>query len=307
MSAPHGFDDDDATFLLLRTDPPAASLLWVEESTNANVTSVEAVLGGTSSAIHRITVISKTNVHKSFVLRRYVRSDPDELPADLAARETQSLRAIQGLDLPTPEVVAADESGERTDVPAVLMSDLAGRIEWAPADVEPWLRGLAEALPHIHSASADVHAGMPDYGVYAQDSYDPPPWASDPSLWERAVEIATRRSSSQSVVLVHRDYHPGNVLWSDQQLTGVVDWQDASTGPPSVDVSHCRINLIRSHGVAAADEFARLWAQISGMTFDPWADVATVVDFLDQLRESKPSSYPGVEGVLARAVAELSG
>ena len=43
----------------------------------------------------------------------------------------------------------------------------------------------------------------------------------------------------------HRDYHPGNVLWSRGQVSGVVDWTHACHGAPAVDVAHCALNLAR--------------------------------------------------------------
>ena len=42
---------------------------------------------------------------------------------------------------------------------------------------------------------------------------------------------------------IHRDYHPGNTLWTGGRLTGVVDWIGGSWGPPSVDLGHMRVNL----------------------------------------------------------------
>lgn len=50
------------------------------------------------------------------------------------------------------------------------------------------------------------------------------------------------------MTLIHRDYHPENTLCWAGRLTGVVDWTQASYGPPALDVAHMRWNLAADHG-----------------------------------------------------------
>ena len=56
-------------------------------------------------------------------------------------------------------------------------------------------------------------------------------------------------------MFLHRDFHPGNLLWTDERITGVVDWVSACAGPPEEDIGHCRANLAIRHGQDWADEF----------------------------------------------------
>jgi len=107
-------------------------------------------------------------------------------------------------------------------------------------------------------------------------------------------------------VLLHRDFHPGNVLWRRGTVSGMVDWQGACTGPAAADVAHCRVNLL-TFGIDAAEHFTALWQQASGTACHPWADVVTIIGFLDDLRDGWGSERLLVEDMLARAVAELGG
>jgi hypothetical protein len=50
-----------------------------------------------------------------------------------------------------------------------------------------------------------------------------------------------------------------------------------------------------------------LWEQASGTTYHPWADVVTIVGFLDDLRTDWGSERHLVEDMLGDAVAELTG
>jgi hypothetical protein len=107
-------------------------------------------------------------------------------------------------------------------------------------------------------------------------------------------------------VLLHRDFHPGNVLWRRGTVTGVVDWQAACTGPAVADVAHCRVNLL-TIGTGAADRFTALWQRAAGAAYHPWADVVTIIGFLDDLRDDWGSEQHLIEDMLVRAVAELGG
>jgi hypothetical protein len=49
-----------------------------------------------------------------------------------------------------------------------------------------------------------------------------------------------------------------------------------------------------------------LWQRAAGDTY-PWADVVTIIGFLDDLRDDPGSGPDPVEDMLARAVAELGG
>lgn len=89
-------------------------------------------------------------------------------------------------------------------------------------------------------------------------------------------------------------------------MTGVADWQAACTGPAVADVAHCRVNLL-TIGTGAAERFTAAWQRAAGAVYHPWADVVTVIGFLDDLRDDWGSERHLIEDMLARAVAELGG
>ncbi len=60
------------------------------------------------------------------------------------------------------------------------------------------------------------------------------------SIWDDAV--AAPRWAGQSLWL-HGDLHPANVLTSDGDLCGVVDFGDLCTGDPAFDLAACWILL----------------------------------------------------------------
>ena len=303
-SPAHGFCDDEQTRRLLRSRPPRQALAWAGAWLGGPVISARALRGGMSSAVHLVTVRRPDGRRAQAVLRRYVRSDPDE--PDPAAREARALRLAGAAGVPTPALLAVDPDGTQAGVPALLMSRLPGRVDWWPSDLDRWLERLAALLPRIHGTALPPGEAVPRFAPYRQENYRPPGWARYPRVWERAVEISRGPAPDLPAVLLHRDFHPGNVLWRYGRVSGVVDWLGACSGPAPADVAHCRINLL-AMGVEVASRFTVRWEQVAGATYHPWGDVVTVVGFLDDLHDDWGSERLLVEDMLARAIAELAG
>lgn len=297
----HGFDEDAATRRLLRSAPTPAALAWVESVTGHPVVEWAVLRGGMSSAMYALELTGDTG--PTFVLRCYVRPDLNEEEPDLAQREAAALSTATRIDVTTPELVAIDPAGEVVGVPAVLMTWLPGRVIWDPRSAMPWLTRLAEMLPEIHAADTTV-IGLGSYFSYEQESYEPPSWATDPHLWDQAIDIFHGPILEDRRCFVHRDFHPGNVLWHRGRVTGVVDWQSACVGPPSIDIAHCRANLL-GYAPDLADAYTKLAEQAMGRPFHRWADIATLIGMLDGLRAKppRPAGRAAIEQALKKAIA----
>ena len=230
------------------------------------------------------------------MLRRFVRADWLAQEPDAPAREVAALRLAERCAVPTPRLVAADPDGTAAGVPAVLTTRLPGAVVWRPDAVEPFLRGLAALLPAIH-ATAHAPGDLPPYAPYALESREPPAGARDRGVWEAAFARFESPAPDAPAVFLHRDFHPGNVLWAGDAITGLVDWASAAIGPAAADVGHCRWNLARTLGLAAADRFLAL----SGIAYDPYWDVVAALGGFDAAElAAKP---PVEEAFLAAAVS----
>ena len=300
-SPAHGFCDDEETRRLLRSRPPRQALAWAGACLGGPVISARALRGGMSSAVHLVTAGTADGQRRQAVLRRYVR--PGDEPG-IAGREARALRFAGSVRVPVPALLAVDPDGTGAGVPAVLMSRLPGRITWWPPDLGAWLARMAEVLACIRTALPPPPGMIRGFAPEAPASYQPPPWARHPTVWQLAAEISCGPAPGQPTAPLHGDFHPGNVLWRRGRVSGVVDWQATSTGPAAADVAHCRVNLL-TFGPAVADRFTRLWERAAGTSYHPWADVVTITGFLDDLRDDWGSDGLLVEDMLARAVAEL--
>ena len=301
----HGFALPPGEHALLRGSPPGEALAWCSAAVGpgAEVTRVIALAGGTSSAVHAVDVRDARLGVRELVLRRFVRREWLAEEPDVARREARALELVRPGPLPTPELVALDPDGARAGRPAVLMTRLPGALEWDPPDREGFLRGLAALLPAVHATPLPAVPGLPAYATYRLPSRRLPSWAGR-TLWERALAVLDAPPPEPPRVLVHRDFHPGNVLWRAGRVSGVVDWVNASVGAPGADVGHCRMNLARTLGQDAADRFAELHRRLAGENgHHPYWDVAAALGGVPA--EELERWSPAEQEFLAQAVARL--
>jgi aminoglycoside phosphotransferase (APT) family kinase protein len=187
----------------------------------------------------------------------------------IAQREVDALTVVARAGLPAPRLIAADPVGAQTGdgVPALLMTKLSGR-----AIGDPDIGQLAETLATVHDAG--ILEFRHEYFRWCMDALSaPPPAANDPRLWERALAARAEAIPRFDPVFIHRDYQPGNVLWTRGKLSGVVDWALACRGPRECDVATCRSDLIRLQGVAAADDFLARYTSVTGHEYHPYWDL----------------------------------
>ena len=265
--------------------PPPETLAWVAGSvgSGSRVNSVKRLRGGGWHANHAVDVVDRHGTTHAFVLRRWARPGWDILDPDFNAhRETAIYELLAGSDVPAPRLVAADPGAAACDVPALLITRLPGRQpSVSPRDRQAFLRQLATALIPIHAVDGRAAAVVPAYRRYHEAAMLlVPEWATRPRVWSRAIEAVTRPDPSGRRCFIHRDYHPGNTLWSRDRLTAVVDWTAGSFGAPAVDVGHMRWNLAVDYGLEAADEFLSLYRDTSGESAEdqPYWDLVTAYD-----------------------------
>ncbi|TAJ17124.1 MAG: aminoglycoside phosphotransferase family protein [Dehalococcoidia bacterium] len=252
----------------VRTSVPGATTVRVQER----------FAGATSSSLHAIEVDRTDGPPLPLVLRRYtdarVRTEEPQYPRT----EATALHALDGAPgVLAPRLVAVDERGTTCDVPAVLMTRLPGRPTLSPSDVGAWVRGLAEALTAVHRVD-----GAAVEGSYRR-WHDPqtavaPLWSRQPEAWTRLIDASRSREPSGHIVLLHRDFHPANVLWLNGRVSGVVDWPNACHGVAALDVGHCRRDIVMTHGVAVAEAFLTAYGEASKRAPDALCDALTLLD-----------------------------
>jgi aminoglycoside phosphotransferase (APT) family kinase protein len=209
---------------LRRTSVPGHVRDWVHKATASDVVRATRMSGASSAGLHRLDLADGTRL----VLRRYVWRAFLQAEPEAPVREVDALRFARRHGLAVPAIVACDVTGREVGdgVPSLLMTHLAGQ----PVAV-PDLERLAETAASIHQVDANG-LGHEYFPWYEEEMITPPPLTLRRRLWERAIELWRSAVPDHRPTFIHRDFHPGNLLWSRTRLTGIVDWagRASSTG-----------------------------------------------------------------------------
>ncbi|MFJ4198968.1 alpha/beta fold hydrolase [Streptomyces sviceus] len=219
---------------------------WVAKQLPEGRTVVDSgfLSGGWSSQMRRLTLDDGTEL----VLRSFVKPFFRQHAPGLLGREAAVLALLADVDdVPAPAPVGVDGAAEHCDHPSLLMSRLPGRVRVDEEDLERRLDLLAAQLVRIHRV---VPVERPR--TYQAWTWPEKVRGVRGPLWERAVDVIRRDPPPYEGRFLHRDFHPGNVLFtgagSQLRISGVVDWVETSWGPADLDVAHCSTALALLHG-----------------------------------------------------------
>ncbi|MDK1343441.1 phosphotransferase [Streptomyces sp. 378] len=196
--------------------------------------------GGWSAQMRRLTLDDGTEL----ALRTFVRPFFRRHAPGLLAREAEILTLLaRQRGVPAAELIGVDATGEHCDHPSLLMSVLPGRVRVDEEELDARVDLLAAQLARIHRI-------VPRERPRAYQAWTSP--AAVPPGWERAVDVIRRDPPPYDGCFLHRDFHPGNVLFTGSgaglRISGVVDWVETSWGPADLDVAHCSTALALLHG-----------------------------------------------------------
>jgi hypothetical protein len=187
---------------------------------------------------------------------RFLEEEPEAI-----ARESAALTALAGSGIPAPRLIAASERAPA----ALLMTRLAG----SPDLDLPEPTALVDLLDAIHAVPPGPMARWSYHGYH--EGRDLATAAAATPAVGPGRPPDDHRPAGRSAVFIHRDFHPGNLLW-----TVGVDRRrrlgQRCVGPAEVDAAHLRVNLAVLEDVANADRV------VAG---DPAWDIEASFGFLD--------------------------
>ena len=216
------------------------------------------------------------------VLRWYAAGPFLEMEPDALAREVAALTALVETPVPAPRLVAWSE-----DPPALLMTRLPG--EHALDAREPG--AVQDLLDTIHAVEPGGIARWTYRGYHEGRDTPRPRWWRDPATWDRAVRLSADGPPGGEPVVIHRDFHPGNILWTDA-ISGVVDWGNACLGPAAFDLAHYRVNIASLVGPEVADR---------AFPGDPAWDIEAGLGYLDPRNvDGWVGPWPRIQPSMAR-------
>ncbi|GAA2266082.1 hypothetical protein GCM10010232_68010 [Streptomyces amakusaensis] len=251
---------------------------WVEQSFRPGdrIRAVEKLRGGWTSQMRRLDVEGEGKQY-SLVLRSFVKPFFVKHSPGLLTREADVLRLLADTAVPAARLHSVDAAAEHCDHPSLLMSLLPGNLRLDGEDIERKTELLARQLVMIHKLLVPEESRPRTYQAWTSPERVRLPEASKrPKVWQRAVDVIRRPPPAYRPCFLHRDFHPGNVLFTGEgsglTITGVVDWVETSWGPADLDVAHCSTALALLHGAPAGMQLADHYVAAGGTLSDDPGD-----------------------------------
>ena len=198
---------------------------------------------------------------------------PDDFYQPVAADEFKLLQLLQSVGLAVPTPYYFDQSGEIFSKPYVVIEYIEGKPEFAPAHLPDLIFQFATHLSRIHHVDCsklDLPFLPQQEKIYAKKLRERPAKV-DESLDEghirEVLEAVWPLPQRNTSVLLHGDFWPGNLLWKDEQLVGVIDWEDAALGDPLADVANSRLEILWAFGMDAMQIFTQQYQSMTTIDF----------------------------------------
>lgn len=257
---------------------PAAVLRWARGAVGSRVVAVQPMTGGVTDS----TYLLSTERGDELVLRWLPGRSAEH--RRLAAAEARGCRLMAANDVPAPRLVATQLDFADLPGAANLTSWLPGTVDLTRPSTAR-VATLARAAVAIHQTPVPDDDRPEDFRLWGPPSPEVPTWTADPGSWRAAFEVLAAGVPLIRSTVIHRDFHPGNLLWQGDALTGVIDWAETAWGPADLDVAHCRSNFVLLWDVDVARDFERDYLQAGGrlvedrITAAYW-QIADIVGFL---------------------------
>ncbi|HEU5349734.1 MAG TPA: phosphotransferase family protein [Ktedonobacterales bacterium] len=230
------------------------------------------LLGGVSAQTTALEIQHSGGRTQKLVVRQHGPVDLAHNP-HIAADEFRLMEILRAAGLPTATPYYLDQSGELFTTPVIVLEYIEGESILTPIATPGLMPQLAAQLARIHqveSTAFDLSFLRQQTDAWAR-KINARPAHLDDSLEEGRIREALQGAwpwpQGNASVLLHGDYWPGNVLWRDGQLIGVIDWEDAALGDPLADIANCRLEILWAFGSEAMHSFTWEYASIAPIDF----------------------------------------
>ena len=246
--------------------------------------------GGYSADVTVLEIEAGDGTSRKLIHRLHGEVDLQQNP-NVAADEFRVLQLTHAAGLATPAPVYLDATDPLFPTPSLVLEYAEGVTDLKPGDPAEYVMQMAWELASIHRMETDGRdlSFLLRLEDDCASAIGRPPETPGITAGERELlALLVPRwplPRSNTPVVLHGDYWPGNTLWQDGHLTAVIDWEDTRRGDPLFDVSNARFEILMLFGAEIMDTFTRHYESLypvdSGCL--PWWDVYTAFRMVNKL------------------------
>ncbi len=246
----------------------AAIVAEVEPS--ATVTGTAMLQAGLSSWMTTIDIARPDGAPHRLVVRRGRQADHERRPMTLQT-EFELITYLEAHNITVARPRLFDRSGDIIPQAYIVLDFVAGATRFAANQPAATAYRMAEMLAAIHALdptdvllpSLPSHAARMEHWIINDLTRREP----DPSLREDLIRFHLDQHwppTDSEVCLLHADFFPGNIVWSNDDIAAVIDWESSAIGDPMADLATTRLDLRWAYGAEAAEAFTDRYLTITG-------------------------------------------
>ena len=198
-----------------------------------------------------LVVTTGEQISKRLILLTHSQSDRERNP-HIARDEYRLLTTLKETGLPVADALYLSEEHEP---PFLITSFVEGSTDVNADNVGAFCRRLAEILHDIHAVDLSQYdlSFLPD--IDDAITWEQKPRASEQVEIHAAMQRALPRVEFNEPALLLGDFWPGNLLWIGDELSAILDWEDAKLGDPLADLGKSRLEILWALGREAMNAY----------------------------------------------------
>ncbi|SIR57045.1 Phosphotransferase enzyme family protein [Peribacillus simplex] len=217
--------------------------------------------GGISAQVTGLEILQPSGRIIKMIVRQHGDNDLKRNP-NIAADEHKLLGILKAAGLPVPMPYYIEESCEIFSKPCILIEFIGGKSEFTPSNLNDHILQLAINLAKIHRVDcANLSLSfLPKLeNTYVEMLNNKNKVVLDETLNLSLIRDLLKSSfplpSMNKEVILHGDYWPGNILWKEDKLVSIIDWEDSGLGDPLADLANSQLEISYHFGMQAMDHF----------------------------------------------------
>lgn len=223
----------------------------------ATLNGVARLKGGVSADVHRLDI----RLADGSPYRAVLRVHGETHCGHSAHLEFQLLEALFRSGLPVPRPIGFGEDAERLGHPYVLIDFVEGSSEINAQKLETCIGKMAEMLAAVHRTRT---AELPSLPLRMDPFPELLEFLGRDDAWLGLRIRLTKLDDTAytgTPVLLHGDFWPENLIWSDGRIAAILDWEDAAVGDPLSDVACTCLELRYLFGDRGIRAFKNAYAR----------------------------------------------
>jgi aminoglycoside phosphotransferase (APT) family kinase protein len=227
----------------------------------ATLLKITPLTGGISAQATALDIALPDGSTQKIVVRQHSAIDRARNP-NIAADEFRLLQRLTPAGLPVPAPIAYDASCEIFPIPVIVVAFIEGAPEHAPEDLADFLVQCAGMLAAIHQINIANLGFLPEKTMDIEKRSENLDVDLDETHIQQVLAAAMPASSLNPVGLLHGDFWKGNLIWRENRLVGVIDWEDAALGDPLADLAKTRLEMLWAFGMDAMHQLTTAYQSL---------------------------------------------